>query len=66
MYYTGINPLTDEEVFVPKEIEERKMQRALLQYTKRENYELVLKALKKENRYDLIGNDPKCLIRQRN
>lgn len=66
MYYTGINPLTDEEVFVPKEIEERKMQRALLQYTKRENYELVLKALIKENRYDLIGNNPKCLIRQRN
>lgn len=66
MYYTGLNPMTDEEVYVPKDIEERKMQRALLQYTKKENYDLVLKALKKENRYDLIGHDKKCLIRPRN
>ena len=63
MYYTGFNPLTNEDVYVPKDKEERRMQRALLQYTKKENYELVLKALKKENRYDLIGKGPKALIK---
>lgn len=64
MYYTGFNPLTNEQVYVPKDKEERKMQRALLQYSKKENYELVLKALIKENRYDLIGSGPKALIKK--
>lgn len=63
MYYTGFNPITNEEVYVPRDKEERKMQRALLQYSKKENYELVLKALKMENRYDLIGYGPKALIK---
>ncbi|NYB75522.1 YgiQ family radical SAM protein [Sedimentibacter hydroxybenzoicus DSM 7310] len=63
MYYTGFNPLTGEAVYVPKDKEERKMQRALLQYNKKENYDLVLKALNKENRYDLIGFGEKCLIK---
>ncbi len=65
MYYTGFNPLTNEEVYVPKDKEERRMQRALLQYSKRGNYDLVLKALIKENRYDLIGFGPKALIKPR-
>lgn len=63
MYYTGYNPITKEEVYVPKDKEERRMQRALLQYNKKENYNIVLKALEKENRYDLIGYGPKCLIK---
>lgn len=65
MYYTGINPLTKEKVHVPKDQEERRMQRALLQYNKKENYDIVLKALMKENRYDLIGYGPKALIKPR-
>jgi len=65
MYYTGINPLNGEAVYVPRDIEERRMQRALMQYNKKENYELVLNALKKEKRYDLVGFDHKCLIRPR-
>lgn len=65
MYYTGINPLNGDEVYIPKSIEERKMQRALMQYNKKENYELVLNALKKEKRFDLIGNNSKALIRQK-
>jgi uncharacterized radical SAM protein YgiQ len=65
MYYTGINPLTKEAVHVPKDKEERQMQRALLQYNKKENYDMVLKALEKENRYDLIGFGPKALIKPR-
>lgn len=65
MYYTGINPLTKEAVHVPKDKEERQMQRALLQYNKKQNYDIVLKALEKENRYDLIGFGPKALIKPR-
>jgi len=53
MYYTSFNPLTGEEVYIPKDNEEKRMQRALLQYNKKENYKLVLKALEIENRYDL-------------
>lgn len=66
MYYTGFNPLTGEEVYIPKDKEERRMQRALLQYNKKENYTTVLKALEKEGRYDLIGYGPKCLIKPKN
>jgi len=66
MYYTGFNPLTGEDVYVPKDKEERQMQRALLQYNKRENYDLVSKALIKENRHDLIGFGREALIKPRN
>lgn len=62
MYYTGYDPLTMEKVYVPKSMEEKQMQRALLHFNKPENYDLVLKALKKENRTDLIGYVKHCLI----
>lgn len=65
MFYTGIDPRTMKEVYVPKSYEEKKMQRALLQYRKPENYEIVKKALIKAGREDLIGFDAKCLIRPR-
>ena len=45
--------------------EEKAMQRALLQYTRPENYELVRKALIKAGREDLIGTAPECLIREK-
>lgn len=63
MYYTGFHPITKEKVYIPKDEEERKMQRALLQYNKKENYDVVLKALKMEKRYDLIGYGEKALIK---
>lgn len=63
MFYTGINPLTGEKVYVPKDMEEKQMQRALLQYDDPKNKNLVIKALKKANREDLIGYGPKCLIK---
>lgn len=63
MFYTEIDPRNMEEVYVPKTPEEKAMQRALLQYRKPENYNIVLKALKLAKREDLIGNDKKCLIR---
>ena len=45
LYYTGLNPDTMEEIFVPRSKEDKKMQRALLQYRKKENYDIVHKAL---------------------
>jgi uncharacterized radical SAM protein YgiQ len=63
MYYTGINPLTLEKVYVPRTQEEKDMQRALLQYRNPKNYNLVYKALKLAHREDLIGYDKKCLIK---
>lgn len=65
MYWTGIDPLTGEDVYVPKDHEERKMQRALLQYWMPENADIVRKALLKAGRPDLIGSGSKCLVRER-
>lgn len=62
MYYTGINPLTEEKVYVPKSQKEKNMQRALLQYSVPSNYSLVKEALQIAHREDLIGNSGKCLI----
>ena len=63
MYYTGVNPLTGEKVYVPRDRYEKKMQRSLLQYRDPKNYEIVKEALIKAGREDLIGFDKKCLIR---
>lgn len=65
MFYTGLDPLTMEEVYVPKTYEEKQMQRALLQFSRPENYNLVKKALIKAGRDDLIGFDKDCLIKPR-
>ena len=62
MYYTGLDPWTMKPVYVPKNPHEKAMQRALLQYRKPENYELVKEALYKAGRTDLIGFEPHCLI----
>lgn len=65
MYYTGIDPRNGEKVYVATDMEEKRMQRALIQFSLPENYELVKKALIKAKREDLIGNSPDCLIRPR-
>lgn len=62
MFYSGINPYTMEKVYVPKTSEEKAEQRALLQYFRPQNKKLVLSALKKAGRYDLIGNGKNCLV----
>jgi uncharacterized radical SAM protein YgiQ len=62
IYYTGFNPLTGEKVYVPKTAHEKNMQRALMQFSKPENYSLVKEALIKAHREDLIGHGQKCLI----
>jgi len=62
MFYTGIDPYTMEDIFVPKTPEDKAMQRALLQYFKSENADIVRKALIKAGRKDLIGTDSNCLV----
>jgi radical SAM superfamily enzyme YgiQ (UPF0313 family) len=62
IYYTGINPFTKEEVYVPKSFKEKAMQRALLQYRVPANYSLVKEALITAHREDLIGSSKHCLI----
>ena len=63
MFYTGLDPRTMQEVYVPKTPHEKAMQRALIQYRNPKNYKLVEEALKKAGREDLIGFDKECLIR---
>jgi len=63
MYYTGMNPLTGETVYVAKDPVEKQMQRALMQYRDPKNSFIVYNALLKAKREDLIGYGPKCLIR---
>ncbi len=62
MYYTGVDPRNMEPVYVPKNPHEKAMQRALIQYQKTENYDLVKEALCKSGRQDLIGFGKECLI----
>ncbi len=55
MYYTEMDPFTMEPVYIAKDLEEKKMQRALIHYHKPENRGIVMKALKKAGREDLVG-----------
>ena len=62
MYYTGLDPRTMKKVYITSSPHEKAMQRALVQYRKPENYDLVKEALLKCGRNDLIGFDKNCLI----
>ena len=53
-----------KKVYVPKG-EEKLMQRALLQFSDPVNHDMVIKALKKASRTDLIGFGPEALVRPR-
>ena len=63
MFYTGLDPYTMKEVYVAKDPHEKALQRALLQYFDPRKKELVIEALRKAGRSDLIGNSEKCLVR---
>jgi hypothetical protein len=63
MFYTGLDPYTEKPIFVPKSKEEKAQQRALLQYFRPENRQIVIAALRKAGRSDLIGYGENCLIR---
>ncbi|MCI6858335.1 MAG: YgiQ family radical SAM protein [Eubacterium sp.] len=62
MFYTGLDPRTMKEVYVPVTLREKQMQRALIQYRNPDNYDMVKEALIEGGRQDLIGFGDKCLI----
>ncbi len=64
-YYSGFDPQTLKPVYVAKTKEEKQMQRALLQYFRAENYNIVKTALTLANRLDLCSNAPNALIKPR-
>ena len=63
MFYTGINPLDMKPVHVVTDYHEKQLQRALLQFNRPENADLVREALTKAGRTDLIGFGPECLVK---
>ena len=62
MFYTGLDPYTMQPIYVPRTPREKAQQRALLQYFRPENREIVLDALRRAGRTDLIGNGKHCLV----
>jgi uncharacterized radical SAM protein YgiQ len=62
MYYTGLNPITGQPVYVPMKLRERRLQKALLMYDDPNNYHDIKSALKETGREDLIGTGAECLI----
>lgn len=54
MYWTGLDPFTGKEVYTPKTVPERKMQKALLQHRMPQNRDLVLEALKRAGKMELV------------
>ncbi len=65
MYATGVDPFTLEEVYVPKSPHEKALQRALIQYRNPKNHDLVVEALRRAGRMDLVGFDAHCLVKPR-
>jgi uncharacterized radical SAM protein YgiQ len=62
IYHTGIDPFSKKPVYVARQLRDRRMQRALMQFFKPENYFAVRKALVQAGRADLIGDGCHCLI----
>jgi radical SAM superfamily enzyme YgiQ (UPF0313 family) len=63
MYRTGLDPRNMKPLFVARGEKQRRLQRALLQFDKRENRKQVIEALKEAGREDLIGSGHECLVR---
>ncbi len=61
MYYTGLNPFTLEPVHVPKG-QEKRIQRALMQYRDPRNKGLITEGLRATGRSDLIGTGSDYLV----
>jgi uncharacterized radical SAM protein YgiQ len=55
MWYTGIDPMTNQPVQIARNLRDRKLQRALMQFFKPDNYFAVREALIEAGRTDLIG-----------
>ena len=62
MYFTGIDPLKMEPVFVARGLKEKRLQKALILYWNPEHWADVREALQLAGREDLIGRGPACLV----
>ena len=62
LWHTGLDPFTKKPVTVARGMRDRKMQRALMQFFKPENWFTVREALIEAKRTDLIGDGCDCLI----
>ena len=65
IYHTGMDPFTKKPVAIARHLRDRKLQRALMQFFKPENYFDVRRALEQAGRQDLIGAGCDCLIPER-
>ncbi|MCL2663619.1 MAG: YgiQ family radical SAM protein [Oscillospiraceae bacterium] len=63
MYYTGLDPMTMKSMHVPRTIHEKTVQRALMQWKRPKNYEIIRRTLLETGRTELIGFGKHCLIR---
>ena len=63
MWYTELDPRTMEPVYVAKSPHDKALQRALLQWKRPEKRRLVVEALHRAGRTDLIGFGRDCLVR---
>lgn len=62
MYYTGLDPLTGESVYVARSDAEKALQRAVLLCHKPEFYRKAREALRLAGRGELIGTGRGCLV----
>lgn len=68
MYHSGRNPLKKlvykrgEKVFVAKNLEQRRLQKAFLRYHDEKNWAYLRESLIKMNRSELIGDGPNQLV----
>jgi uncharacterized radical SAM protein YgiQ len=66
VYHTGLDPRTMTPVYTARDLRDKAAQRALMQYRNPNNHALVLSALRRAGREDLIGFGPQCLVRPGN
>lgn len=67
MYHSEKNPLKkirykSEKVFIPKELEHRRLQKAFLRYHDPNNWDVIRSALKEMNKSELIGDGENQLV----
>jgi uncharacterized radical SAM protein YgiQ len=62
MYWTGLDPFTKGPVFTPKDLRDKRLQKALLLCWDPAQHDLVREALSCAGRRDLIGTGPRCLV----
>lgn len=62
MWHCGVNPLTNEKIYVAKTAREKRLQRAMFFFNDPDYHDDVREALRECKREDLIGNAPGCLV----